>query len=137
MQRVLIWLLVAVSLAGIADASYLAHAALTGSPLNCAILDGCNTVAQSPYSKVFGIPLAIFGFFYYLAALVLSATLVSVSGIRMRAAMFFWSIAGVLFSAYFMYLQYFVIEAICLYCVISAVATVLLLVLSALLLRRG
>ncbi len=135
-MRLLTWILVVVSFVGIADASYLAHAAYTGSALNCAILDGCNTVAQSPYSRVFGVPLAYFGLLYYIVALTISASLLSVSGPRMHLAMFLWAIAGVLFSAYFMYLQYFVIEAVCLYCVISATATALLLIFSFLLQRK-
>jgi uncharacterized membrane protein len=136
MQRILIWSLVLLALIGIADSSYLAHAALTNSPLNCGLFDGCNVVAQSPYSKVFGIPLALFGLVYYVIALVLSAILVSSAGARMRQAMFLWSGVGVLFSAYFMYIQYFLIEAICIYCVISAIVTGLLFILALLLLRK-
>lgn len=137
MQKVLIWLLIATAIVGIADSAYLSHAAVTGSPLNCSVFDGCNVVAASPYSKVMGIPLALFGLVFYIVALGLSASLLTMNSKGLRQSMFAWSVLGVIFSAYFMYLQYFKIEAICLYCVISAVATILLLVFSALLLRRN
>jgi len=126
-MKTLTWFLIAISFIGIADSSYLSHAALTGTPLNCGIFDGCNTVAASPYSKVFGIPLALFGLAFYLVALALAAILLTSPRQVVAKMMFGWSILGVLFSAYFMYLQYFIIEAICLYCLISAVATLLLL----------
>jgi uncharacterized membrane protein len=137
MQKALVYLLILVSLVGIADSSYLSHAAVTGSPLNCSVFDGCNIVAASPYSKVYGIPLALFGLVFYIVALGLTASMLTMDSRGLRKAVFAWSIAGVLFSAYFMYLQYFKIEAICLYCVISAVATVLLLICSSLLLKQA
>lgn len=135
MQRTLIWLLVFVSFVGLIDSGYLSAMSLTGNPLNCGIFDGCNIVASSPYAKVFGIPLAVFGSFYYVVALVLAAALVSLPSLRLRQALFSWSILGVLFSAYFAYLQYFVIEAICIYCVISAIATIFLALFSFMLVR--
>jgi len=54
------------TLIGIADAAYVAHGNYTGAPLWCPILDGCNTVINSPYSRVFGTPMSYFGFIYYL-----------------------------------------------------------------------
>jgi hypothetical protein len=48
--------MLALTLIGIADAVYVAHGNYTGAPLWCPILDGCNTVINSPYSRVFGVP---------------------------------------------------------------------------------
>lgn len=136
MQKTLVWFLVLAAFIGLADSGYLSAMSLTGTPLNCAILEGCNTVVASPYSKVFGIPLAVFGVAFYAVALIFAAALLSSTSLKLRHMMLAWSVLGVLFSAYFAYLQYFVIGAICIYCVVSAIATVLLLLFSGLLLRR-
>ena len=57
--------MIALTLIGIADAAYVARGNYTGAPLWCPILDGCNTVINSPYSRVFGVPMSYFGFIYY------------------------------------------------------------------------
>ena len=59
------YFMLALTLIGIADAVYVAHGNITGAPLWCPILDGCNTVINSPYSRVFGVPMSYFGFIYY------------------------------------------------------------------------
>ena len=60
------YVMIALTLIGIADAAYVAHGNYTGAPLWCPILDGCNAVINSPYSRVFGVPMSYFGFIYYL-----------------------------------------------------------------------
>ena len=59
--------LLVLSFLGIADSTYLSYTALTGSSLACSIkgLDGCNVVAQSIYSHLFGIPLGVYGVIFY------------------------------------------------------------------------
>ena len=67
-RSLLIGLLMALSLVGIADAVYLSLHVAAGTPLVCDIgagLDGCNTVANSPYSLFLGIPLAYYGLVFY------------------------------------------------------------------------
>ena len=46
-----------------------------GTQLWCPILDGCNTVVNSPYSRVLGVPMSYFGFIYYLFMFGLAARL--------------------------------------------------------------
>jgi uncharacterized membrane protein len=50
----------------VAAALYVAKGNYTGQPLWCPIIDGCNVVINSPYSRVFGVPMSYFGFIYYL-----------------------------------------------------------------------
>jgi uncharacterized membrane protein len=58
--------MLALALIGIAAALYVAHGNYTGQSLWCPILDGCNAVVNSPYSRVFGVPMSYFGFIYFL-----------------------------------------------------------------------
>ena len=70
--------MLALTLIGIADAVYVAHGNYTGAPLWCPILDGCNTVINSPYSRVFGVPMSYFGFIYYVFMFGLARALLSI-----------------------------------------------------------
>jgi len=117
----------AVTLIGIADAFYLAHASYTGSSLTCAIFEGCNTVARSPYAKIFGVPMSYFGLIFYLYMLGLAAFLAFDPYSRgQRYAALLYTFIGVCYSAYSLYLQLFVIHAVCIYCLTSVLATMLL-----------
>lgn len=122
--------LVVVSLLGLADALYLVVSTYTGTPVLCGIVEGCNDVAKSAYSRIFGIPMSVYGVGYYLAALALSLSLLQWGIKRTGRLLFLWAIAGVLFSLYTVYLQAVVIEAWCIYCIISEIATLALLVLA-------
>lgn len=119
--------MLALALIGIADALYVAHGNYTGQPLWCPVIDGCNTVLNSPYARVFGVPMSYFGFIYYLYMFGLAARLVFdpfSQGLRFRAALY--AGMGAASSMYFMYLQLGFIRELCSYCMISAVTSVLL-----------
>lgn len=122
------YVMFALALIGLVDAFYLAHASYTGASLSCAIFEGCNTVAQSAYTRMLGVPLSYLGVLYYLGVLALASLLAYDPFSRgMRLGILLYSVLGVGYSAYFEYLQVFKIDAICIYCLGSAVTTVLLL----------
>ena len=117
---------------GLADAAYLSDMAFTGASLTCNIagLDGCNIVAKSTYSKVFGLPLALYGVIFYTGFLS-----VFLSGlIRPHHRQFLFSavvgLIGTIFSTYFLYVQLFLIKALCIYCIGSAFVSYLLFILT-------
>ncbi|MDP3402440.1 MAG: vitamin K epoxide reductase family protein, partial [bacterium] len=98
--------------------------------------DGCNTVAQSPYSRLFDIPLGLYGVGFFALTFVLAASLSVVSSRRLYQALLGVSAFGVLASAVFMYIQFVLIKALCIYCILSAGIAVLLFVLSLALFKR-
>jgi uncharacterized membrane protein len=121
--------MLACAVIGIADAFYVAQASYTGQPLWCAILEGCNTVVKSPYARLFGVPASYVGLAYYAHMFGLAALLAFdplSRGLRVGAVLY--TAAGVCYSGYFAYLQVVAIRALCLYCIISAVLTVLLFI---------
>lgn len=126
-MRFLPTIILILAFVGLADASYLAWATYTGSSLSCGILDGCNTVAQSEYSRLLGVPLSYLGFLYYMGATILALGYIMRPAIRTLRFLLAAGFAGALFSVYFMYLQVFLIKAVCLYCLISATVAGLLL----------
>ena len=120
--------MLALTLIGIAVAVYVARGNYTGQPLWCPIIDGCNVVVNSPYSRVFGVPMSYFGFIYYLYMFALAARLAFEpfsNSLRFRAVLY--AAMGAVSSMYFMYLQVAFIREVCSYCLIAAVTSLLLL----------
>jgi len=118
------------ALIGLGVAWYDAYIIYNGQTLWCPPpINGCNEVASSPYARIFNLPVGYFGVVYYLYMLCLAALLAfdPFSG-GLRFAALAYSAVGVSFSIYFMYLQIEFIHAFCIYCLVSAVMTALLLV---------
>lgn len=93
-----------------------------GAPVCVAGGHGCQTVAESSYSHLFGVNVAVFGIVGYV--LLLGCALLR--GDLPRMAGFAIALVGFGFSLYLTYLELFTIEAICQWCVASAVLMSLL-----------
>jgi len=107
-----------IAIAGIAVATYIAIADASGrSPVCLAGGHGCETVAQSHYSHIAGINVAVFGIVGYV--LLLGAAILGGDAGRFSGLLF--AAIGFGFSVYLTYLELFVIDAICQWCVASAV----------------
>jgi uncharacterized membrane protein len=89
---------------------------------------GCERVQSSSYAKLGGIPVAVLGLAGYVA---IAAALLA-RGERARLAAAALAVSGFGFSAYLTYLELFVIDAICQWCVASAVLLTALMVLTVL-----
>ncbi len=118
---------------GLAVAFYIAQHEASGT-LRCSIqgLSGCNTVAASPYSYLFGIPLSEFGILFYSIVFVLAALEVVVFDRLLRRILQAAALVGVAASLYFIFVQVFLIHALCEYCLASAVITLLILIFASL-----
>lgn len=118
-NKLVLWTILTLSIAGFVDATYLAMKKLLGSPITCYAFNGCGTVDASPYSSIFGIPLSIFGSLFYAVTILLLVQFF----LRKQKKIFNIAtgvlIAGGLFSIYLITLQAFVIKAWCFYCIIS------------------
>jgi uncharacterized membrane protein len=127
------YFMLALALIGIADASYDSWAVYTGGLLWCPPpIDGCNTVASSPYSRIFGIPLGYLGLVFYLGMSALAASLASDPFARaLRWIVLLYAGVGMLGSVYFFYVQRTYIHAFCVYCLLSGLLTLLLFIVAA------
>jgi uncharacterized membrane protein len=102
---------------GIVVAAYIAIAeADGGAPACLAGGGGCETVAASSHSELAGVGVALIGIFGY--ALLLGAALLRGDGARMAG--FGLALIGFGYSVYLTFLELFVIDAICQWCVASA-----------------
>lgn len=116
--------LAVLGLAGLAVAGYLTAVHYQGDePVCLAGGHGCAKVQDSEYAELVGVPVPLIGLGGYLTVL-LAAALPGDGG---RFLGLFAGLVGVGFSAYLTYLELFEIEAICQWCVASAVIMCLVL----------
>ncbi len=127
LKHPLVVLLLVLSCLGLADSAYLAHSALTGSPLACSVsgLSGCNVVAQSVYSHLFGIPLGVYGVIFYGFLFIIASLLFVIPSKLAHVTLVVLGVVGSIASLIFLYLQVFVINAVCVYCLASALISFL------------
>lgn len=106
--------------------------------LVCAV-GSCEVVQTSRWATLLGYPVAAWGVVYYVAVLAVSLAGLSpnlVDSRRLSRLLVLMTATGVLFSLWLTYLELFVIDAICMWCVVSAVLATILLVIAILDLRE-
>jgi uncharacterized membrane protein len=124
---------IACSVLGLGVAGYLTYVHYAGISPVCEIAHGCEKVQTSEWSKLGGIPVALLGLLGY--AGILAATLVRGEAALTAAAGL--ALVGAGFSGYLTYREVFTIDAICIWCVASAVLMTALAVITAVRLVRG
>lgn len=120
------WVLVAflvVSFLGFLDATYLTIEHFRGVIPPCTFLSGCEKVTTSEYSVVLGVPVALGGSVFYLLIFILTTLYFQFKRADFLKYIFYLSILGFLASLTFVYIQLFVIEAICIYCMFSVLTS--------------
>jgi uncharacterized membrane protein len=87
----------------------------------------CETVQLSRWATFIGLPVAAWGIVFYVVLLALSLIGLQARFVDSRTvslALLAWTGWGVLFSGWLTYLELFVINAICWWCVVSAILVV-------------
>jgi uncharacterized membrane protein len=122
---------VALSVAGLGVSLYLTWVYMADAVIQCGSSGGCATVQHSAYAWVAGVPVPMLGAVAYalIIALVILALQLEQRRDLFLLALVGGSLVGVLFSAYLTYVEFFVIYAICRWCVVSAVIMVLVFAL--------
>ena len=119
-SRIILYAVAAfISLAGLADATYLTVQSLTGETLVCGGSADCFRVLGSVYARIAGIPVAAFGVVGYFGAFSL-ATFATFGYARARKffALTVWAMFAV--TLWFLFVQAFMLHAFCRYCLFSA-----------------
>lgn len=130
--------IILLSVLGFANASFLTYRYYFAGPPPCTI-SGCEIVTTSEYAEIRGVSVALLGTLYYFTTAVLLSWLYIQPRRFALLAAFLLSIAGILASIWFTYVQVAILKAICIYCLSSAVETLIIfLLLGGLLVRfRG
>ncbi len=125
-------LILALVLLGLGVAGYLAYVEITHVEAVCGPIGDCNTVQTSPYAQLFGTPIAVLGILSYLSIGILWLTQKFSKGKVANLAILglvVLTVFGVLFSIYLTALEIFVIKAVCMWCISSAIITTLLMLI--------
>ena len=128
------WAIPLLALAGLGVAGYLTYVETQLVAAICGPVGDCNAVQSSAYALMFGVlPVALLGTGGYVAILLAwgwsyfrQDRLARLVGPALYAMTFL----GVLYSLYLTYLELYVIKAVCIWCLSSAVIMALLLLLS-------
>jgi uncharacterized membrane protein len=125
--------LLLVSAAGISLAAYLTYVHYQPKALICTGSGGCETVQDSSYAIIAGIPVAVLGLVAWIAVFALTVWSSDLAR-TLTAAL---AVGALAFAVYLVVLQLFVIDAICIWCMANdLVLTPLLVVFALLRLRR-
>ncbi len=141
MKTILALLLVVLSLIGIADASYITYEKITGGVVGCGQGFDCGTVLNSPYAQVGPIPLSVIGVVFYSIFLLLAGLnfleidpklfpVLRKRDIGWEKVLLLLGSVAFLFSILLVFLMGVVIQAWCLFCLISAGTSSLLFLTS-------
>lgn len=117
------------SAAGFLDATYLSVLHYYGISAQCLLVEGCDQVLSSPYASFGAVPLALWGVLYYAAVFVVSLLYLESRRTRYLFVAAYGTAIGFFASQVLLYLQIFVIKALCFYCLVSALIATLLFLL--------
>lgn len=133
------WASIGLALVGLVDSVYLTWVKWEGAYDSCVGIGNCELVNQSRYAELWGQPIALWGALGYLAILILllGERRWPIGEEFAPLVVFGMGTVGTLYSAYLTYLEVAVLEAICPYCVLSALAMTALWILSIVRLQRG
>jgi uncharacterized membrane protein len=134
-----LWAPVVLAAGGVLVSGYLSVKRFTGGSLACSRWEECDVVNNSMYAKFYGVPVAFIGLAGYLVLMCLAMAALQRQGTtqrRLLALGFLLALGAFGFSVYLTYLEIYVIEAICTWCVISATLITLLAIVGWINLRR-
>lgn len=106
-------------------AGYLSAVELAGGVPSCGLVSGCEQVALSPYARIGGIPVALLGVMFAATLLIIALAWWRTEIYGLLLGHYGLSLVGVLFNGYLLYLQAFVIRAMCIWCLTFESATLL------------
>ncbi len=109
--------MVALALGALAIALYLGLTKLSGGTPACGVLHGCDTVNQSEYASIAGIPTGLFGVAASAVTLVGALVWWLLQDRRALLVAYLVGLVSLPFLAWLTYLELFVIGAICIWCV--------------------
>ncbi len=128
----LYWGSVVAAALGLLDAGYLTWLKLSHNVAACGGLGDCETVNNSRFSEIGPVPIALLGAgaFLLMLALLLWEKRAGGGVAIARYGVFALALIGTLYSAYLTYVEVAILQAICPFCVVSALLLLVLLVLS-------
>lgn len=133
MAKKLNWVLVffiLISFIGFLDSFYLTIQHFRQGIVPCYVFEGCDEVLSSKYASIYGVPVSLIGVVYYLTNFLLAVFYFDTKNKKVIQLLRILPLLGFLATILFVYLQAFVIKSFCFYCVVSAILSTALFILS-------
>ncbi len=123
-------------LLGILVSAYLTYAQFSLVPGVCSINRwfNCDAVLTSSYSKILGIPMAVFGLTWFLVSTALCVALLE--GKQLTRHLLLWGVLGIAGVVYLNYVELMLLQTVCLYCLSGHILGIVILA-AAILYARG
>ena len=116
------------SLIGLFASVYLLYTYISGAPIVCGLVSGCELVRASKWAYTFGLPRPLLGVVFYagVIGLLIIRSVTAWRSSLLRRLTFLAAILGFIESAFLFIIQWLDVKAFCLWCLVSgAVATIL------------
>lgn len=133
MDKKLYWSSVTLSVLGMLVSIYMSIYKLTSNNAMCLGSGDCSTVNASPYAEVYGIPVAfvgVLGYFAIFALLIFQNRLGDFIQQNSTLAVFGLALTGFAFTVYLIYLEIYVIKALCPFCITSQITMTILFMIA-------
>jgi protein-disulfide isomerase/uncharacterized membrane protein len=128
-RRIMLW----AALCGLFASTYLLIVYVTGGPIVCGIVKGCDVVRNSRWANSFGVPRPLLGVIFYVGIVAILVWRHLYPHFRTRIVYWLSMLAafvGFVESAFLTFVQMIDIKAYCLWCLGSAVAATIIFVAS-------
>ncbi len=122
---------------GFLDATYLTVLGFSRQIPPCTATHGCESVLTSQFAYVGPIPIALFGVGFFITVMVIAIMLLQKNTLLLRRILLIITTLAFLAGMGLIYLQAFVIQAFCQYCLIAELIMTLLFILSAILMKKS
>ena len=124
--------LIILAIIGFSVSFYLYYAKTHNKKIYCIPKHDCDAVVKSKYGQTFGVENTLFGMLYYLMIIAYGIVLLLDGNLFKGIYVYYFivgsSAASVLYSIYLTWVQAFVLKKWCDYCIVSSVASILILI---------
>ena len=125
-------IMLVLTVVGLLVAVYMTIYKWTNNNSMCLGSGDCSTVNASPYSEIYGIPVALVGVGGYAAILLLLLMDSRNDFVRQNGTLFVFglSLTGFIFTLYLIYVEFAVLNAVCPFCLTSQIVMTIIFILS-------
>src|SRR3989338_9130158 len=118
------------SLVGLFASAYLFYVYVTGGPIRCALVSGCEIVRISKWAYTFGVPRPLLGLIFYTG--IFGLLVLRVASVW-RPRILYWltmlaAVVGFIESAFLFLVQWLDLKAFCFWCLLSAVSATVIVI---------
>ena len=125
--------IIVLSMIGFAVSFYIYYTKTHNKKMFCPIGEDCDAVVKSKYGKTFGVENTAPGMLYFFAVFLYGIGMLANRNLFKANIIYYLlvgaSVASVLFSAYLTGVQAFVLKKWCEYCIVSSIASLLILLI--------